>query len=160
MGKLKKLKYNFDKVTSKNSTDWQLAIFWIIVFEICASLFEYTFLQSTQNAINKIPSGISTELIIGSIFTLFLWLCVYNFIFWKKTNLLLLLIFAFTGLYLVITKDVSFQFLLHNLEPIHFFQASFSIALILELFLKLILLYLVFKVIKIYKQNKKLESQT
>lgn len=153
MGKLKRLKKNFDKVTSNNSTDWQLALFWVIILEILASLFEYVFLESTQKSIITIPSGLVTELIIGMVFTAFIWLCVYNFIFNNKKNLLFLGIFAITGLYMVITKDINFMFLLHNLDPIHFFQGTFSIALIFELFIKFLVLYLLYRLVKIYRKK-------
>lgn len=39
--KLKNIKYTFDKISSNNATDWQLALFWIVLFEISAVIFEY-----------------------------------------------------------------------------------------------------------------------
>jgi len=153
MSNIRKIKYNFDRITSENSQNWQLVLFWIVVFELAASIFEYIFFENTRAFVYSMPYGLEMEVVIAITFTAFIWLCVYNFIFWNKTNLLFLVLFAITGIYLIITKDVTFNFLLHNLEPIHFFQGTFNFALFIELFIKLIILYLIYQLVKSYKKR-------
>jgi hypothetical protein len=153
MSKLRKFKAGFDKITSNHSQNWQLVIFWIIVFEIFASLFEYMFVGNSTAFIIKIQDSIAKEFFIGLYFTIFLWACVYNFIFWNFTNLLWLCLIAITGLYFIITNDLTLNLLLHNLFPVHYLQASFSFVFIIELFFKLIIAYLIYQLIVAFKNR-------
>ena len=145
--KNKNLKYAFDKISSNHAQDWQLALFWIIMFELFASVFEYLFLTNSQTYVNILPPSIFKEFIIGTIIAFFIWACVYNFIFWNKTNFLLLILFSCTGIYFMITNDLTLEFLLHNIEPSHFFQMGMSSALIVELLFKVIITYLIYQLV-------------
>lgn len=153
MSKFGQLKYGFDKITSNHSQNWQLVIFWIIVFEIFSSLFEYMFVGNSSSFIVQIQNNIAKEFFIGLYFTVFLWACVYNFIFWNLTNLLWLCLIAITGLYFIITNDLTLNLLLHNLFPVHYFQASFSYIFIIELLFKLIITYLIYQLIRTLKNR-------
>lgn len=151
---LKILKYNFDSITSENRQNPKLILFWIVIFELIASAFEFGFLRSSSSYITIIPESFSKELIIGLLVPGFIWLCIYNFIFWDKKLFFNILLFGFVGVYLIITKDITFNFLLHNIEPMHFFENSFSIALLFELFLKLLITYLFFQLFMSLKKRK------
>ena len=152
--KLKFYKYNFDKITSENSQNWQLLIFWIILFELLAASFEYLFFTNSHAYVNILPPSLLKEFIIGVTFALFVWACVYNFIFWNKTNFLLLILFSCTGIYFMITNDMTFSFLVHNIEPFHLFQSNMSFALIVVLFIKLIITYLLYQLYVSLKTKK------
>ncbi|RXJ57563.1 hypothetical protein [Candidatus Marinarcus aquaticus] len=147
MSKLKKLRHGFDKITSNHAQNWQLVIFWIIIFEIFATIFEYLFIGTGSVYIDKTDDTVAKELFAGLYFTIFIWGCVYNFIFWNLTTLLWLFLFGVTGLYFVITDDLTFNMMIHNLFPIHYLQAGFSIALMVELFFKLIITYLIYQLV-------------
>jgi len=148
------LKYIFDKITSNHAQDWKLALFWIIMFELFASIFEYVFFLNSHMYVDVATPSIFKEFIIGTLVTLFIWACVYNFIFWNKTNFLLLILFTCTGIYFMITNDLTFQFLLHNIEPFHFFQMGMSFVLIIELLFKVIITYLIFQLVKSVRKSK------
>lgn len=147
MTKLKKIKENFDKVTSNNSQNWQLVVFWIIIFEIFATLFEYLFVGNSTSFIITVQDSIAKEFFIGVYFTIFVWACVYNFIFWNLTNVLWLCLIAVTGVYFIVTNDLTLNLLMHNFFPVHYLEATFSYALLIELFFKLILTYLIYQLI-------------
>jgi hypothetical protein len=155
MTKLKTIKDNFDKVTSNNSQNWQLVVFWIIIFEIFASMFEYMFVGNSTSFIISIQDSIAKEFFIGVYFTIFLWACVYNFIFWNLTNLLWLCLVAVTGVYFIVTNDLTLNLLMHNFFPVHYLEASWSYAIVIELFFKLIMTYLIYQLIRSLK-NKNL----
>lgn len=154
MNKFKQLKNRFDGMTSNHSQNWQLVVFWIIIFEIFASMFEYMFVGNSTSYIIKIQDGIAKEFFIGLYFSIFLWACVYNFIFWNKTNVLWLCLIAVTGVYFIITDDLMFNLLIHNFFPIHYLQASFSYAIAIELIFKFIIIYLIYQLILSLRNRK------
>lgn len=153
--KLLKAKYNFDKFTSQNSQNWRLVLFWIIIFELCASLLEYLTFENTNDFVIAMPDSLTKQFLIALAVTIFIWGCIYTFVFENKTLFFWLILFAVTGIYLIVTQDVSFNFLLHNMEPTHFFQANLSFALIVELLFKLIITYLIYQLIISLKNRKK-----
>lgn len=153
--KIKHLKHKFDYITSQNSQNWKLVLCWIIIVELIASAFEYLYFDNTIEFIELYPDTLAKQLIIAIVITSFVWYCVYNIIFFNKTNLFLLFLFATFGLYLIVTNDLTFNFLLHNLEPMHFLRANLSIELMIELFFKLIITYLLYQLIISIKNNKK-----
>jgi hypothetical protein len=156
MTKIKKIKENFDKITSNNSQNWQLVVFWIIIFEIFSALFEYLFVGNSTSFIIAIQDSIAKEFFIGVYFTIFLWACVYNFIFWNLTNVLWLCLIAVTGIYFIVTNDLTLNLLMHNFFPVHYLEATFSYALLIELFFKLILTYLIYQLILSLKNRNSL----
>ncbi|XOB62802.1 hypothetical protein ACMC56_03085 [Campylobacterota bacterium DY0563] len=145
--KLKKVKLGFDKITSNNSTNWKLVLFWIFFFEVVAAIFEFIFVDKYVEYSVSIPHTLTTEIIVGLIVTAFVWYCIYNIIFDDAKSKFRLLILTLVGLYFIVTNDFSLQFLLNNLNPLHFLELDFGGVLILELLLKLIILYLIYQLI-------------
>lgn len=154
MEKLKKFKYNFDKITSQNSQNWKLVLLWIVVFELFSSVLEYLSYEKSFLFISSFPSGFYLEISIALLFTLFLWLCVINIIFFKRSNFLTLILYTCFGIYWIITKDLTFSFLFHNLEPLHFVNEQFTFLLFIELCIKIIILYLLYQLIISYGSSK------
>lgn len=147
MNKLEKIKYDFDTITSNNSKNWKLVLFWIIVFEIFASLFEYFTIDNAKIFLFEIHSSPFTGFIIGLSLTLFVWYIVYNFIYWNKTNFLILILFTIIGIYLFITDDLAFTFIAHNLNALYLIQSTFGVNFIIQLSFKLIIAYLIYQLI-------------
>lgn len=153
--KLKIVKDSFDKITSQNSTNWKLVLFWIFFFEVISAIFEFIFVDKYVEYSVSIPHTLTTEILVGLIVTAFVWYCIYNIIFDDPKNKFRLLILTLVGLYFVVTNDYSLQFLMNNLNPLHFLELDFGGILILELFLKLIILYLIYQLIVSTKKIKK-----
>ncbi|WP_321314217.1 hypothetical protein [Halarcobacter sp.] len=145
--KLKKVKLGFDKITSNNFTNWKLVLFWIFFFEVIAAIFEFIFVDKYVEYSVSIPHTLTTEILVGLIVTAFVWYCIYNIIFDDPKSKFRLLILTLVGLYFIVTNDFSLQFLLNNLNPLHFLELDFGGVLILELLLKLIILYLIYQLI-------------
>ncbi|QKF81068.1 hypothetical protein [Halarcobacter ebronensis] len=153
--KLKKVKDNFDKITSQNSTNWKLVLFWIFLFEVVAAIVEFIFVDKYVEYSVDIPHTLTTEILVGLAVTAFVWYCIFNIVFFDSAkNRFRLLIITLVGLYFVVTNDFSLQFLLNNLNPLHFFELDFGAVLILELLLKLVILYLIYQLIISAKNNR------
>ena len=148
------LKNNFDKLTSNNSASWSLALFWIVIFEILATMIEYYFVQQTPSTMIQIPDGIYSEIIIGLIVTIYIWLCIYNLIFWDKSSILYLVLFGFIGLYLITTHDFVFDLFIDNMNIFRLIQSDTGINLIIQLFFKIIIFYLIYQLIKSLRTSK------
>ncbi len=148
------LKNNFDKITSNNSASWSLALFWIVIFEILATLIEYSFVHQTPAVMLHIPNGIFSEIIIGLMVTVYIWLCVYNLVFWNKSSILYLILFGFIGIYLIITHDFVFDLFVDNINVFRLIQSDTGINLIIQLFFKIIIFYLIFQVVKSLRTSK------
>lgn len=146
--KLKNVKYNFDKITSANSTNWKLILIWIVVFEIIASLIEFLNIENASNFTVKIEHTLATELILGSVVTLFVWFCVYNIIFENRKYITRLLFIGILGSYFILTGDFTLGFLLQNMNPFHFFDLEFGFLFIIELIFKFIIIYLLYQFAK------------
>lgn len=150
--KLKKFKYNFDKISSNHARDWQLALLWIVLFEFFSSIFEYEFVNKSHEYIDFIPHGFYKEILIAGLVLPFIWLCVYNLVFMHKTNLIYLALYATFGLYLIITEDLTFSLLLHNLNPLEL-NIGGTIYFIVQLFFKLIIAYLIYKLVVAFRHK-------
>ncbi len=148
------LKNNFDKITSNNSESWSLALFWIVIFEILATLIEYSFVHQTPSIMLHIPDGVYSEIIIGLIVTVYIWLCVYNLVFWNKSFILFLILFGFIGLYLITTHDFVFDLFINNINIFRLIQSDTGINLIIQLFFKIIIFYLIYQLIKSLRTSK------
>lgn len=159
MKKLLKIKFLFDSFTSNHSKNWELIIFWIIIFELFASLFDYTFLSNPISFIPILSHSFLTELIISVFFVFFIWISIMNLLFWNLKNFFYTLLYGFFFLYLFFTNDINLSFLFHNIEPLHFFSISFSLFLCIELFIKVIITYLFYQLFKSIKYLKSLKSQ-
>lgn len=152
--KLKKVKYGFDKITSQNSTNWKLVLFWIFLLEIAASLIEFLSVDKSAEYSVAVSNTWTTQVLVGLAVTIFVWFCIYNIVHDDTKNRFRLLILTLIGLYFVVTNDFTLQFLLNNLNPMHFFELDFGGILILELLFKLIILYLIYQLILSTKKSK------
>lgn len=152
--KLKKVKYGFDKITSQNSTNWKLVLFWIFLLEIAASLIEFLSIDKSVEYSVAVSNTWTTQVLVGLAVTIFVWFCIYNIVHDDTKNRFRLLILTLIGLYFVVTNDFTLQFLLNNLNPMHFFELDFGGILILELLFKLIILYLIYQLILSTKKSK------
>ena len=149
----KSLKYKFDKVMSNNAKDWQLALFWIVTFELFASMFEYYFVEKSHSYVEFVPNTFSNEIYIAVMVVLFIWFCVYNLIFISKTNLLYLGLYGVICSYLVVTQDVTFNLIAHNLNPMEL-DIGGGIYFTVQLFFKLLITYLIFHLVIAYRHNQ------
>ena len=145
--RFKNVRYSFDKITSANATSWKLVIFWIFLFEIVATIIEYLYVENSLNKSISIPHTLETELLVALIVTYFVWFCIYNIIFENRTNIFRLAIFSILGLYFIVTNDLTLNFLMQNLNPLHFFDLEFGFVFFIELFFKLIITYLLYQLI-------------
>ncbi|RXJ84279.1 hypothetical protein [Arcobacter sp. CECT 8985] len=148
-----KIKYNFDRISSNHAKDWQLALFWIVLFELFSSIFEYEFVNKSHEYVSFIPSGFYKEILIAGLILPFIWLCVYNLVYMYKTNLIYLALYATVGIYLIVTEDVTFNLLLHNLNPFEL-NIGGTIYFIIQLFFKLIIAYLIYKLVVAFRHQK------
>lgn len=148
------IKSRFNSLISENFTNWKLVLFWIILFELFATMFEYAFIGHSVFSTNAIEQTLTGQFIIGITFTAFIWMCVHTFIFWNKTNFLFLVLFGALGLYLTITHDLYFDFLMTNLNPVHLFDMGFSFAVVIEFVFKLIIVYLIYQLVMTFKKIK------
>ncbi|MGB7401392.1 MAG: hypothetical protein WA916_02360 [Arcobacter sp.] len=150
------IRTTFDKITSNNSASWSLALFWIVIFEILATMIEYSFVHQTPDIMMHIPDGIYSEIIIGLIVTVYIWLCMYNLVFWDKTSILYLILFGFIGVYLITTHDFVFDLFIKNINIFRLIQSDTGINLIIQLFFKIIIFYLIYQLIKSLRATKTL----
>lgn len=151
----KKIWFYFNKLTSNHGKDWQLALVWIIIFEVISSIYEYEYLEIAQNYIYHVPEGFLKEIVIAILVVFFIWYSVYSLIFMKRNRFFYLALFGSIGAYLVVTHDVTFNLLIHNIiNPFEFEFNSFGIYIILQLFLKLIIAYLIFMLFISIKNKK------
>lgn len=156
---IKKFKYTFDKVTSQNSTNWQLLLFWLIVVELIASIIEFLFIDENQKITEQIPHTIYTEIIVAILVTAYVWFFITNIINGTRSTILKFMFFSTVGLYFVITSDFTLNFLLQNINPLHFFDLKFGLVFFIELFLKLLMTYLVYQLIVTIKNKAEKDNQ-
>lgn len=150
------IRTTFDKITSNNSESWSLALFWIVIFEILATMIEYSFVHQTPDIMMHIPDGVYSEIIIGLIVTIYIWLCMYNLVFWDKTSILYLILFGFIGVYLITTHDFVFDLFIKNINIFRLIQSDTGINLIIQLFFKIIIFYLIYQLIRSLRATKTL----
>ncbi|RXJ79098.1 hypothetical protein [Arcobacter sp. F2176] len=150
------IRTTFDKITSNNSESWSLALFWIVIFEILATMIEYSFVHQSPDIMMHIPDGVYSEIIIGLIVTIYIWLCMYNLVFWDKTSILYLILFGFIGVYLITTHDFVFDLFIKNINIFRLIQSDTGINLIIQLFFKIIIFYLIYQLIKSLRTTKNL----
>lgn len=155
MKRLIEIKSHFDRITSNNSESWSLALFWIVIFEITATLLEYFFVHTKPSVFYTLPNGLFTEVLIALIVTFYLWMCVYNLIFWNKSSILYLILFGFIGAYLVITHDYTFDLFVNNFNLFHLIQNEFGINFTIQIFFKAVIFYLIFQLVKALRISKK-----
>ncbi|RXJ89761.1 hypothetical protein CRV01_07780 [Arcobacter sp. CECT 8983] len=151
----KGLLYYFDKITSNDGKDWFLALTWIFVFEIISSIIEYFFLTQARSYVVHIPEGIFKEFLIAILVTFFIWHFVYSIVNMHRNQFYFLIMYGLLGLYFYITKDMTFNFLFHNIiNPFEFEFNGFGFYTIVQIILKLTILYLIFKMFQGFKYSK------
>ena len=145
---------HFDKITSNNGTDWLLAFIWILVLQFISTILEYEFLDVAESYIFHIEEGVFKELFISAIFVLFIWYCVYSIVFMYRKQFVTLALYGSICMYLTITHDITFNLLLHNLNPFELFIDGFGFYMMTQITLKIIITYLFIKMLFTIKNQK------
>lgn len=146
--------YKFDKITSNNGKDPILAFIWILVLEFTSTILEYEYLEVSEQYIFTMQDGLLKELFIALLFVLFIWYCVYSIVFMYRKQFITLALYSSLCIYLLITHDITFNLLIHNLNPINIIENGFSFYMMIQLFLKVIIIYLVIKMLTNIRKNK------
>ena len=154
---LKEIKYKFDLITSENGKNWLLALNWILVLEFFSSFIEYEFLDVAKGYIEYIPNGVFKELLIPILIVLFIWYSIYNFIFMQKQKFLTFTLYVSICIYLLSTRDMSFNLLLHNLNIFEVTLGGFGFYMISQLLLKFIIFYLIYKMLIAFRNRNKID---
>ena len=154
---LKEIKYKFDLITSENGKNWLLALNWILVLEFFSSFIEYEFLDVAKGYIEYIPNGVFKELLIAILIVLFIWYSIYNFIFMQKQKFLTFTLYVSFCIYLLSTRDMSFNLLLHNLNIFEVTLGGFGFYMISQLLLKFIIFYLIYKMLIAFRNRNKID---
>ena len=102
-------------------------------------------------------SGIAKELSIAILLVLFIWYSVYNFIYMHKQKFFMFTLYISVCIYLLITNDISFNLLLHNLNPLELLIDGIGLYVFIHLLLKLTILYLLYKMLISFK-NRNINS--
>lgn len=148
MSKLKKIKENFDLITSQNATNWKLVLIWIVLIEIFAAIIEFLNFDNSEKFSVYMEHTLSTEITLGIAVTLFVWFCIYNIIFENRKYINRLIFIGIIASYFIITNDFTLGFLLQNMNPLHFFDLEFGFVFIIELLFKILIIYLFIQLIK------------
>ena len=154
---LKEIKYKFALITSENGKNWLLALNWILVLEFFSSFIEYEFLDVAKGYIEYIPNGVFKELLIAILIVLFIWYSIYNFIFMQKQKFLTFTLYVSICIYLLSTRDMSFNLLLHNLNIFEVTLGGFGFYMISQLLLKFIIFYLIYKMLIAFRNRNKID---
>ena len=152
----KKLKYKFDLITSDDGKNWLLALNWILLLELISSVIEYQFLDIAKTYIEYIPDGIYKELTIAMFIVLFTWYSIYNFIFMRRNQFFIFTLYISVCIYLLFTHDMSFNLLLHNLNIFEVTLEGFGFYVLIQILLKFIILYLLYKMLIVIKNRNKI----
>ena len=154
---IKEIKNKFDSITSENGKNWLLALNWILVLEFFLSFLEYKFLDVSRGYIEYIPNGVFKELLIAILIVLFIWYSIYNFIFMQKQKFLTFTLYVSICIYLLSTRDMSFNLLLHNLNIFEVTLGGFGFYMISQLLLKFIIFYLIYKMLIAFRNRNKID---
>ncbi|BAK72405.1 MAG: hypothetical protein RBQ84_02510 [Arcobacter sp.] len=152
----KNLKYKFDLITSNGGKSWLLALNWILVLEFLSSIIEYEFLDISKKYIEYVPDGLLKELLVALMIVLFIWYSIYNFIFMKKEQFFVFTLYLSVCFYLLVTHDLSFNLLFHNLNILEILKDGFGFYVIIQILLKVIIFYLIYKMIIALKNRNKI----
>ncbi|NVJ52827.1 MAG: hypothetical protein HWD90_03970 [Campylobacteraceae bacterium] len=151
----KGLLYYFNRITSNDGKDWFLALTWIFVFEIISSIIEYYYLTAARTYVIDIPEGVLKEFLIAIFVTFFIWHFVFSIVNMHRNQFYFLIMYGLLGLYFYLTKDMTFNLLFHNIiNPFEFEFNGFGFYTVVQLFLKLTILYLIFKMFQGFKYRK------
>jgi hypothetical protein len=150
-----KVKYRFDSITSNHGKNWLLALNWILLLEFLSTVLEYKYIDISRNFIINFPNSIQKELLIAIMIVLFIWYSIYNFIYMKKEQFFVFTLYLSVCIYLLITDDLSFNLLAHNLNLFELTIDGFGFYLIIQLILKFIIFYLFYKMVVALKNRNK-----
>lgn len=152
------LLYYFDRITSNNGRDWFLALTWIFVFELISSLIEYKYLTIARTYVIDIQEGIFKELLIAAFVSFFVWHFIYSIVNMHRNQFYFLIMYGLLGLYFYITKDMTFNLLFHNIiNPFEFEFNGFGAYTVVQFAIKLIIIYLIFKMFQGFKYSKQMK---
>ncbi|WP_122893482.1 hypothetical protein [Arcobacter peruensis] len=152
--KFKNYLNKFDKVTSNNGKDWVLAFIWIVILELFSSILEYIYLDVGKAYIFYMEESIFKELLISAIFVSFVWYLVSSIIFMYRKQFVILSLYGSVCIYLAITHDLTFNLLLHNLNPFELGIDGFGFYMIFQVLLKIVIIYLLIKMFSAIKTKK------
>ena len=152
--KFKNYLNKFDKVTSNNGKDWVLAFIWIVILELFSSILEYLYLDVGKSYIFYMEESIFKELLISTIFVSFVWYLVNSIIFMYRKQFVILSLYGSVCIYLAITHDLTFNLLLHNLNPFELGIDGFGFYMIFQVLLKIVIIYLLIKMFSAIKTKK------
>ena len=152
--KFKNYLNKFDKVTSNNGKDWVLAFIWIVILELFSSILEYIYLDVGKAYIFYMEESIFKELLISAIFVSFVWYLVSSIIFMYRKQFVILSLYGSVCIYLAITHDLTFNLLLHNLNPFESGIDGFGFYMIFQVLLKIVIIYLLIKMFLAIKTKK------
>ena len=152
--KFKNYLNKFDKVTSNNEKDWVLAFIWIVILELFSSILEFIYLDVGKSYIFHLEDSIYKELLISAIFVSFVWYLVSSIIFMYRKQFVVLSLYGSICIYLAITHDLTFNLLLHNLNPFELGIDGFGFYMIFQVLLKIVIIYLLIKMFSAIKNKK------
>lgn len=150
-----KIKEKFDLITSNNGKNWLLALNWILLIELFSTVLEYKFIDVSKKFVVYMPSSIQKELLIAIMIVLLIWYSIYNFIYMRKEQFFIFTLYLTICIYLFITDDLSFNLLAHNLNLFELTIDGFGFYLIIQLILKFIIFYLIYKMIVAFRNRNK-----
>lgn len=150
-----KIKEKFDLITSNNGKNWLLALNWILLIELFSTVLEYKFIDVSKKFVVYMPSSIQKELLIAIMIVLLIWYSIYNFIYMRKEQFFIFTLYLTICIYLFITDDLSFNLLAHNLNLFELTIDGFGFYLIIQLLLKFIIFYLIYKMIVAFRNRNK-----
>ena len=157
--KSKGMLYYFNRITSKDGKDWFLALTWIFVFELISSIIEYQYLEVARSYVVHIPEGVFKEFLIAVFVSFFVWHFVYSIVNMQRNQFYFLIMYALFGLYFYITKDITFNLLFHNIiNPFEFEFNGFGFYTVIQLFLKIVIIYLIIKMFQGLKNRNRVSN--
>lgn len=96
------------------------------------------------------------ELLIAIMLVVFIWYSIYNFVFMKKEQFFIFTLYISLCIYLLITNDLSFNLLAHNLNIFEITIDGFGFYMMFQILLKFVILYLIYKMLIALKNRNRL----
>lgn len=154
---LLQIKNRFDFITSNYGKNWLLALTWFFVFEFTSAVLEFYYMDNSKYYIEVIPNGIYKEILISLFVVLLVWFSVFNIIFMKVEQFIILSLYTFFCLYLFITNDITLNFFFHNINIFELNLDGFTLYSMIQICLKTIVFYLCYKIFVSFKNRNKLQ---
>ncbi|APW64859.1 hypothetical protein LPB137_02855 [Poseidonibacter parvus] len=131
-----------------------MAFIWIVILELFSSILEYIYLDVGKAYVFHMEESIFKELLISAIFVSFVWYLVSSIIFMYRKQFVILSLYGSVCIYLAITHDLTFNLLLHNLNPFELGIDGFGFYMIFQVLLKIVIIYLLIKMFLAIKTKK------